>query len=185
MTDNHHDISRSTNEDAAPDQTDRRQTGPPAARPCGTCPYRRDVPSGVWDASEYEKLPRYDAPTPFQPTNVFVCHLADQKRGLYRICAGWAGCHDGYELLSLRIAVSDSVAMISPRTYDLTAEYQSPVPLFASGAEAAAHGMRDIETPDQTATVAIEKILRVRPDIVVPGATRRTRTHIDPPKEEQ
>lgn len=24
--------------------------------PCETCPYRRDVPSGVWSADEYRKL---------------------------------------------------------------------------------------------------------------------------------
>lgn len=157
------------------------QVQPPARRPCGTCPYRRDVPSGVWAPSEYEKLPRYDAPTGHQPTGMFVCHLTERDGMLHRVCAGWAGCHDGDELLALRIAVSDSVRVISPETHRLTVLYESPVPLFASGAEAAAHGMRDMETPSAGAVDAIEKILRVRPDIVVPGLTIRTRTQITDP----
>nr|WP_280343300.1 DUF6283 family protein [Nocardia neocaledoniensis] len=36
--------------------------GPPAPRPCVSCPYRRDVPSGVWDFGEYEKLRGYVPP---------------------------------------------------------------------------------------------------------------------------
>ena len=46
---------------------------PPAKSPCGSCPYRQDVPSGVWAASEYEKLPAYDAPETFmQPPGLFI-----------------------------------------------------------------------------------------------------------------
>ena len=29
-------------------------------RPCPTCPYRRNCPSGLWDASEYARLIDYD-----------------------------------------------------------------------------------------------------------------------------
>lgn len=28
----------------------------PSPRLCESCPYRRDVPSGIWDRSEYAKL---------------------------------------------------------------------------------------------------------------------------------
>jgi hypothetical protein len=33
---------------------------PPAPKPCESCPYRKDVPSGVWSEGEYRKLPQYD-----------------------------------------------------------------------------------------------------------------------------
>lgn len=36
--------------------------------------------------------------------------------------------------------------------------YESPVPLFDSGAEAAAHGMRDISAPGETAGKKIEQL---------------------------
>lgn len=171
-----------TNDSTPRDVTGRPQVQPPARRPCRTCPYRQDVPSGVWDRSEYDKLPRYDRPTPYQPASIFVCHLTEGNGKLHRVCAGWAGCHDGDELLALRISVSTSVRVISPETHRLTVLYESPVPLFASGAEAAAHGLRDLEDPSEGARSAIDKILRARPDIIVPG--RRRRRHIEPAKDE-
>jgi hypothetical protein len=70
---------------------------PPAAHPCGSCPYR-DVPSGIWAPEEYGKLPEYDRPTAEQPTQVFCCH---QQPG--RLCAGWCGCHDMAETLAVRL----------------------------------------------------------------------------------
>lgn len=36
--------------------------------PCHSCPYRRDVPSGVWATEEYDKLLPYDADTASQPS---------------------------------------------------------------------------------------------------------------------
>lgn len=113
-------------------------TGPPAVRPCESCPYRRDVPPGIWHASEYDKLRRYDGETPTQPLEVFVCHQFGRGAGA-RICAGWAGCHDGDELFSLRWAISGGD--ISAETFRAIIDYVSPVPLFGSGAEAAEHGM--------------------------------------------
>lgn len=53
----------------------------PAKNPCGSCPYRRDVPSGIWSEEEYDKLPQYDLPTGDQPPNVFLCH---QQNGRLR-----------------------------------------------------------------------------------------------------
>ncbi|MBN6034183.1 DUF6283 family protein [Amycolatopsis sp. 195334CR] len=143
---------------------DCEQIGPPAPRPCASCPYRRDVPSGVWHTDEYEKLPRYDAETGEQPRVLFLCHQNDGDDKHRRMCAGWAGCHDGDELLAVRLAVL--AGNISPETAQAVVDYQSPVPLFDSGAEAAEHGVRDINTPDSEALRTMEKIRRVRSDII-------------------
>lgn len=55
-------------------QKNSSQVRGPAPQPCASCPYRRDVPSGIWAAEEYAKLPAYDADTPFQPPHLFLCH---------------------------------------------------------------------------------------------------------------
>lgn len=116
-------------------------------RPCSSCPYRRDVPSGIWTAEEYAKLPAYDGPTWAQPAGLFHCHSAQEQ-----ICAGWAGCHDMTESLAARFHARD----IDPAVF----EYTSPVPLFASGAEAAEHGMRDLDQPGEGARRKIAGLLR-------------------------
>lgn len=118
-----------------------------AKAPCPSCPYRKDVPSGVWAPSEYEKLPRYDLPTHEQPVGVFMCHQQDGK-----ICAGWVGCHDGYNLMALRFALARR--KVDPEVL----KYKSPVPLFTSGAEAAAHGMADVEMPGDAAWKMMDKL---------------------------
>lgn len=46
----------------------------PARNPCGSCPYRRDAPQGLWQPEEYVKLPAYDTETPDQPARLFACH---------------------------------------------------------------------------------------------------------------
>lgn len=119
----------------------------PAKTPCPTCPYRRDVPSGIWDASEYEKLLAYDGETGEQlingGTSLFMCH---QQNG--HLCSGWVACHDTRHLLALRLHKVDRS----------TFTYKSPVPVFASGAEAAAHGMAEIERPGNAARSAIAKV---------------------------
>lgn len=133
--------------------------GPPAPRPCSSCPYRRDVPSGIWDASEYEKLRAFDLDTAYQPRGLFQCHQADPGSGQERICAGWAGCH-GPELMGLRWALV--LGRISDETYAAAVTYTSPVPLFASGNEAADHGLAGLERPSPAAVAAGAKIQRVR-----------------------
>lgn len=115
--------------------------------PCGSCPYRRDVPAGIWDASEYDKLPGYDGPTWAQSPAVFLCH---QQSG--ELCAGWAACHDTDHLLALRISP------VAPEVYG----YQSPVPVFASGAEARAHGLSGVAAPDQRAVRVVKGLLKKR-----------------------
>jgi hypothetical protein len=131
---------------------------PPAPRPCESCPYRRDVPSGLWHAEEYAKLPLYDRPTGEQPMGVFQCHQNDGGAEQARVCAGWAGCH-GTELLALRIAVIEGRLPVSVMTYSTT------VPLFPSGQAAAEHGMRDLECPSLDAALAMGKILAKRTDL--------------------
>ncbi|MFE1797725.1 DUF6283 family protein [Streptomyces sp. NPDC059517] len=137
---------------------------PPAPRPCESCPYRRDVPAGVWASEEYAKLQRYDADTPDQPTGLFQCHQADADSAVRRVCAGWAGCHEGEELLALRLALIDG--RIDDATYRAVVEYASPVFLFPSGSDAAAHGEAGIDAPDEKARHLINKITRTRNDLV-------------------
>lgn len=127
----------------------------PPSRPCGSCPYRRDVPSGVWSEEEYDKLPRYDGDTASQPTSVFLCH---QQNG--RMCSGWVGCHDMQQSMGIRIGVLSD--RIDPDDLDAIFDYESPVPLFASGAEAAAHGMAEVQAPSPEAGRVITKLNRKR-----------------------
>jgi hypothetical protein len=129
---------------------------PPHPRPCDSCPYRTDTPSGVWDADHYRKIAAYDLPTAEQSTATFMCH---QNNGT--VCAGWAGCHNrnprGHELLALRIAMA--LGSMTAEDAALTAAYVSPVPLWSTGAEAAAHGLRDINQPSEEATWLRLKLL--------------------------
>lgn len=121
--------------------------------PCVSCPYRRDVPSGIWSREEYEKLRGYDGEISDQAKagahGVFSCHQADGH-----VCAGWAGCHDLHETFAGRLHYRH----LDPSVFD----YESPVPLFDSGNEAADHGERDIGEPGEEARDQIEKITRVR-----------------------
>lgn len=130
----------------------------PAARPCGTCPYRRDVPAGIWHAQEYDKLPAYDQDTPYQPTGMFQCHQHGRGDEQARLCAGWVGCH-GDQLLALRLGVA--MGRIPAEVF----AYTTLVPLFASGAEAAAHGKAGIARPTRKAVRASAKIMAKRGDV--------------------
>lgn len=121
---------------------------PPATRPCGSCPYRRDVPGGVWHLSEYEKLPLYDLATGEQPLGIFLCHRQDG-----RVCAGWCAVHDMENCLALRIAAAGE--RIDPQPL---IDYTTDVSLFESGREAAIHGVRGLANPDAAARRIIEKM---------------------------
>ena len=114
--------------------------------PCSACPYRRDVPSGLWAAHEYDKLRAYDLPTGDQPFGVFACHATPEH-----LCNGWAICHTSrgneYDLLALRLFGSGEIP-------------EPVVPLFASGNEAADHGQADIEEPSDEAKAAVDKLMR-------------------------
>jgi hypothetical protein len=114
-------------------------------QPCPQCPYRCDVPSGVWAHHEYEKLRAYDAETFDQPAAAFSCHAKPEL-----LCHGWAVVHTrrghAHDLLALRLQAADIP--------------EPAVPLFASGNEAADHGQRDIEAPSLEAREAVDTLRR-------------------------
>lgn len=122
-----------------------------AKAPCKSCPYRRDVPSGVWAEDEYHKLPRYDGEIAEQVFNgawgVFDCHQRDGH-----LCAGWVACHGADNLLAFRMTRED----IAPEVYD----YKSPVPVFSSGQESCDHGLKDIREPGAAAKRTITRLSR-------------------------
>lgn len=114
--------------------------------PCPQCPYRCDVPSGVWAEEEYDKLRNYDSETAEQPFGGFSCHATPEK-----FCHGWAVTHTSrgnrFDLIALRLA---GVVEIP----------KAAVPLFESGNAAADHGMREIDAPGPEAIEAIKALGR-------------------------
>jgi hypothetical protein len=132
---------------------------PPTNPPCGSCPYRLDVPSGVWSKEEYEKLPHYDRVTPEQPTEVFLCH---QQNG--RVCGGWAACHGAqvgqHALFSVRIGVSEGT--VTREVAEAIWDYESSVPTWSSGELAAVYGLLDVEDPSPRARSVMHKVVRTR-----------------------
>lgn len=121
----------------------------PPKVPCGTCPYRRDVPSGVWAPEEYAKLPAYDGDTPDQMMkgafSLFMCH---QRDGC--LCGGWLLTHDRTKLLALRFH------RVDPSVWD----YDPGTEVWGSGAEAAEHGLRDVENPSPAARRKIDGLTK-------------------------
>jgi len=124
-----------------------------AKAPCKSCPYRRDVPSGVWAASEYERLPAYDGNMGEQAwaggRRLFDCHQSDGN-----LCAGWLACHGPDKLIALYLT-----PYIVP---DAVWDYTTRVKLFKSGAQACAHGLRAIKWPAARARRMIDQLLRQR-----------------------
>ena len=120
--------------------------------PCASCPFRQNVPSGVWDESEYEKLKEYDGET-HEQTSVatFLCHHGDGQ-----VCSGWLGHRDPLDMLAVRIGIS--LGKLDPSV----AEYTTSVPLFETGAAAAEHGMKEIEAPGPKAAETIKKVIKRR-----------------------
>ena len=115
--------------------------------PCGSCPYRCDVPSGLWHRDEYENLPGYDGQTWEQSPNLFLCHQRDGN-----LCAGWLACHDPRELLALRLHARE----VNPAVF----AYETDTPVFKSGADAARHGMREVAAPGPRASRMIAGLNR-------------------------
>ena len=114
--------------------------------PCLTCPYRKDVPSGVWHHDEYEKLRQYDISC--MPLPLFMCHQRDGS-----LCGGWLACHDPNELLACRIHGNQLHPVF---------RYQTDVPVFASGSDARDHGLSGIAAPDRRASKMIAGLVRKR-----------------------
>ena len=80
---------------------------------------------------------------------LFHCHSQPEN-----LCAGWVGCHDMDHNLAVRLQAAD----VDPAVF----EYESPVPLFASGAEAAEHGKRDLEAPGPEAKRKARGFIRMQ-----------------------
>lgn len=122
-----------------------------AKAPCKSCPYRKDAPSGVWAPEEYAKLPKYDGEIIDQVINgaggLFLCHQQDGN-----LCAGWLATHGPGNLLALRMHADE----VEPEVWD----YESPIPVFESGAAAAAHGLAKIDAPDEKAVRTINRLVR-------------------------
>lgn len=115
------------------------------SEPCSACPYRRDAPPGLWAENEYAKLPPYDEPTWAQPTEAFACHATPEH-----LCHGWAVV-GGWDLLALRLLAARGGPIDIPDPH---------VPLFASGADAAEHGLSAIEAPPAATVHAHDRLLR-------------------------
>lgn len=123
----------------------------PPTRPCGSCPYRRDVPSGLWEASEYEKLPKFDDMNDPDSYTLFGCHQQNDCA-----CAGWVAVHDMENSIGLRLGIS--MGQVEGDDWQTFVDYTTDVPLFDSGTEAAEHGMREIDNPSPEGSRAIDKL---------------------------
>lgn len=71
--------------------------------PCGSCPYRKDAPLGLWHPSEFEKLARSERDA---IGVVFACHATAKKRE-QSVCAGWLlkQIDGGLPSIALRLAL--------------------------------------------------------------------------------
>ena len=92
-------------------------------------------------------LPGYDAELHSQPRALFLCH---QRDGC--LCAGCVQTHGAENLLALRIHEVD------PSVFG----YTSNVPTFATGVEAALHGLQDICNPGPKARAMIAGLTKSR-----------------------
>ncbi|HET6494669.1 MAG TPA: DUF6283 family protein [Thermoleophilia bacterium] len=120
------------------------------AMACGTCPYRRDTPSGLWDRSEYEKLPEFDEvefdpqrtePYPAPAIATFHCHQ-ENATGRGTVCRGWLSVHrDGIAVRLAQAVGSIAIADVASLPDDESGIY------YATGAEACEAGLRDLKAP--------------------------------------
>lgn len=113
-------------------------------KPCVSCPYRCDVPSGIWHPDEYAKLPPYDRNEAFEK---FMCHSERSK-----LCRGWLSVH--CESVAVRLCMSKG---------DVTPEevFAKPlVKLFNTGLAAAVHGMKQVNRPGKKAREMIASLTK-------------------------
>lgn len=118
--------------------------------PCASCPYRKDVPSGIWSTEEYDKIVPFDNATWMQPPRVFMCHQADGC-----MCRGWLDVHGG-DLLGLRLACVKGE--VDHEAVSKALDEDPAAPVFASAAKAAKHGRRSINRPGRKARQMVFKI---------------------------
>lgn len=121
-----------------------------AENPCESCPYRRDVPSGIWHESEYEKLRAYDSDGFDRPLAAFLCHHSpDMKQ--QAACRGWLTVH--------RETVAVRIAMMTGQVTPDEVYTEVSAPLFASGNEAADAGIKGVKRPKAKARKVIDRLL--------------------------
>lgn len=132
----------------------KRNPLPVAPEPCGSCPYRRDVPPGIWAAEEYHKLTRFAGeatPERLPALGTFLCHQT-HPLGRETLCRGWLTV----ERESLAVRLGCIEGRIDPRQVD------APVTalLYDSGAQAAAMGLRGVRRPSGAAKRLIARLAR-------------------------
>lgn len=117
--------------------------------PCTTCPYRKDVPSGVWAQEEYEKLRDYDREDERMALATFLCHQSTVA-GRNMACKGWVMVH--------RESVAVRVACAKGQLDYRTCFEETDVELYESGNAAADAGERQIKRPGREAQAAMFKL---------------------------
>lgn len=125
-----------------------------AKSPCASCPYRRDVPSGIWHRDEYEKLREYDrdgSDGQIPPIAVFHCHKELDTK-VPTVCRGWLTVHS--ESIAVRFA--QITGLIDPMAIYAKVKEK----LYRSGNEAADAGEKGIKRPSRAARSMAEKLLR-------------------------
>lgn len=118
-----------------------------APSPCSSCPYRRDVPSGIWDPSEYEKLACYDTELVFA---LFLCHA--HGKASPSLCRGWLSVHS--DCVAVRLGLLRGRITVAQRDAEVS------VPLYGSGAEARDAGLSGVEEPGDDALRMIARLER-------------------------
>jgi len=117
-------------------------------KPCTSCPYRKDHPSGVWDKSEYEKLRDYDSNAAI---GIFLCHQTN-AHGLETLCRGWVSVH--CDSVAVRLAVV--TGKIEPEE-----PYRNcGVPLHESGNAAGDAGERNLNRPTVKAMGMVGRLIK-------------------------
>lgn len=121
-----------------------------AKEPCSSCPYRKDVLSGLWHPSEYAKLPAYDDGVSWS-LGTFLCHQTNAT-GRKTVCRGWLTV--AADSIAVRIAILKGEVAVEQR--------DAPVatPLHKSGAAACAAGMRGVRRPGRKARALGDKLLQ-------------------------
>lgn len=119
--------------------------------PCSSCPYRKDIPTGVWHASEYEKLRLYDDTAQNQAFIPFHCHQ-EPEIGKPTLCRGWLSVH--CESAAVRILGMQG-NVTEEQVY---AEVKEP--LYKSGNEAADAGLKGIKRPSKKARKIVERLIK-------------------------
>ena len=115
-------------------------------RPCPSCPYRKDHPSGVWSEDEYEKLRPYDG----LAVGAFLCHQTNAT-GRETVCKGWSTVHA--DSIAVRIGMANG--LLDPdEVYT-----ETDVDLWESGNAAADHGQANIDLPTVEARIMAAKLM--------------------------